>query len=575
MGYIRPYRWLFISCLVLTLLQSILGPMKPLLMQRILDGPVANGDLSLLHQGIWLLLAATLLHVFSMYLQIQLTNLLGQRIINDLRQQVFRHLVGLKSQYFDKTPVGALQTRAISDTQTLSTVFSSTFVTIVGEIMQLGVIVGIMFYYNWRLTLVVLSVMPLIILSTWLFKRFVEGAFRRVRKYVSLLNSFTQEHITGMTVTQLYNRQEREREAFDELNTLHRKAHLDTVLAYSIFFPVVEILTALGTALLVWYGMGAAMEGFTSFGELTAFIMFINMFFRPIRQLADQFNTLQMGVVSAERVFTVLDTEEHIANAPKPGVDAQRIWTDPHIVFKDVHFAYNTDEPVLRGVSFEVKPGSVTAIVGATGSGKSTAIGLLMRLYERNSGEIRVAGEDVRDYDLYALRRSMGLVLQDVFLFSDSLFENIRLHNPQITRAQIMDAVARAGADRFIERLPGGLDYRVGERGSNLSTGQRQLISCLRVMVHNPAILLLDEATANIDSELEHLIQQALNTLLQNRTSLVVAHRLSTIQHADQILTMRKGEIIERGTHAELLKQDGYYRKLFLLQHGTALPAGA
>lgn len=573
MRYIRPYKWLFAGALLLTLLLSVVAPAKPLVMQRILDGPVADGNLPLLYRGVWLLLALTLLHVITMYLQIQLTNLLGQRIINDLRQQVFRHLVGLRSQYFDRTPIGALQTRAISDTQTLSSVFSSTFVTIVGELLQLAVIVGIMLYYNWRLTLVIMVVMPLIILSTWVFKRFVEGAFRRVRKYVSLLNSFTQEHITGLTVTQLFHRQKQEREAFDALNRQHLRAHLDTVLAYSIFFPVVEILTALGLALLVWYGMGAALAGTTTFGELTAFLLFINMFFRPIRQLADQFNTLQMGVVSAERVFAVLDTREHISDTPQAGLSGEAIRSHPHIVFEDVHFGYKPEEPVLQGVSFEVQPGSVTAIVGATGSGKSTAIGLLLRLYEHQQGSIRVGGHPVQDYPLAALRGQMGLVLQDVFLFSDSLFENIRLHKPQVTREQVRDAISQVGADRFVDRLPGGLDYKVGERGSSLSTGQRQLISCLRVLVHDPAILLLDEATANIDSELEHLIQQALSTLLHNRTSLVVAHRLSTIQHADQILTMRRGQIIERGTHQELLQQDGYYRKLFLLQHGQPLTA--
>jgi ATP-binding cassette subfamily B protein len=315
------------------------------------------------------------------------------------------------------------------------------------------------------------------------------------------------------------------------------------------------------------------LVGTTTFGELTAFLLFINMFFRPIRQLADQFNTLQMGVVSAERVFAVLDTREHISDTPKVGLTGAVIRSYPHIVFEDVHFGYKPEEPVLQGVSFEVQPGSVTAIVGATGSGKSTAIGLLLRLYEHQQGSIRVGGHPVQDYPLADLRGQMGLVLQDVFLFSDSLFENIRLHKPQVTREQVRDAISQVGADRFVDRLPGGLDYKVGERGSSLSTGQRQLISCLRVLVHNPAILLLDEATANIDSELEHLIQQALTTLLHNRTSLVVAHRLSTIQHADQILTMRRGQIIERGTHQALLQQDGYYRKLFLLQHGQPLTA--
>ncbi|MCE3006774.1 MAG: ABC transporter ATP-binding protein/permease [Bacteroidetes bacterium] len=567
LAFLRPYRGLFVVGLLLTIAMSVVGPLRPLVMQRVLDGPIAAGDSQGLLQGGLLLLALTLLNSVFNYFQINLTSLLGQNIINDMRQQVFSHLLSLRTQYFDRMAIGALQTRAINDIQTLNTVFSTTLVTILGELLQLAFILGIMFWMSWSLTLVILCLMPLIILGTWLFKRFVEPAFRRVRHHVSELNAFTQEHITGMLVTQLFHRQQEESRRFDELNRQHRRAHLDTVLAYSIFFPVIEILTALGLALLVWYGSRSSLQGDTTLGELTAFIMFINMFFRPIRQIADQFNTLQLGIVSAERVFKVLDTTEFIENNP-PTADSDRIYADPSIRFEQVHFSYLPDEPILRGIDFEVAAGTTTALVGATGSGKSTIINILMRLYEPQKGCIYVAGQDVRAYDLFALRRSMGLVLQDVFLFSGSVYENITLHNTAITRERVLQAVDEVQARAFIERLPGGLDHRVGERGVNLSTGQRQLLSFIRVLVHNPAILLLDEATSNIDTELEGILQAALQRVMQHRTSIVVAHRLSTIQHADQILAMRKGEVIERGTHQSLLQQGGYYKKLFDLQYG-------
>lgn len=568
LGFVRPYRGLFAWGLLITVLMSVVGPARPWIMMKIIDGPVAEGNFDELYVGIVLLLGLTLVNGLLNYWQISVTNLLGQNIITDMRQRVFTHLLCLRTQYFDRMAIGALQTRAINDTQTLNTVFSTTIVTILGEVLQLAVILGIMFWISWQLTLVVLCVMPLIILSTSIFKRFVEPAFKGVRKYVSELNAFTQEHVVGMLVTQLYHRRREEAQAYDDLNRKHTKAHLDTVLGYSIYFPVVEVLSALGLSLLIWYGSYSTLSGFTTLGTLVAFTQYIQMFFRPIRQIADQFNTLQLGVVSAERIFKVLDVQEFIPNTDEP-VPAEDIRRDPSIHFDHVRFGYHTAEPVLRDVSFEVPAGTTTAVVGATGSGKSTLIQVLMRMYDIEEGNIRIGGHDIRQYDQYALRGSMGLVLQDVFLFSGTIYDNITLFNSHISRSQVLDAVASIGADEILARLPGGLDYAVGERGGNLSTGQRQLISFIRVLVHNPAILLLDEATANIDTEMESLLQEALHKVLQHRTSIVVAHRLSTIQGAHQILAMRKGEIVERGTHRELLQQGGYYKKLYDLQYSV------
>lgn len=565
---LRPYRAAFVAALLLTLLLAALNPARPYAIQYALDQPLAQGDLDSFRWWMIALVASVLLQAVVQYYQTWLTSWLGQSVMNDLRRQVFARILSQRLRYFDQNPIGTLQTRTISDIQTLNAVFSEGFVTIAGELLQLVTILGIMLYIDWRLTLVTLTVIPILLLATWVFQMRVKAAFERVRKYVARLNAFLQEHITGMLITQIFSREREEAQRFKALNKEHLSAHLDTVRYYSIFFPVVEIISALALALLVWYGASGALDGAISFGTLVAFLLYIQMFFRPIRLLADQFNTLQLGIVSAERVFRVLDTDERIADRPD-GLSGAELHGQPvPIAFENVHFSYDGSTPVLRGVSFEVPPGTTTAIVGHTGAGKSSIVNVLMRMYEIQQGRVIVGGHDARDYRLDELRAAMGLVPQDVFLFSGTIRENITLFNPDIPLERLRAAARAVGALEFIERLPGGFDYRVGERGATLSTGQRQLISFVRVLVYQPGVLLLDEATANIDTETEALIQQAIEKVQRNRTAIVIAHRLSTIQRADQILVMHKGEIAERGTHQQLLAQGGLYKKLYLLQYG-------
>lgn len=570
---VGPYRRIFWVAVVLTFIGSLLNPIRPFLFQYTIDHPIAEGNIASVRNWILFITGTVLLQALLQYYQTWTTNWLGQSIMNDLRKQVFTKILSQRIQYFDKNPIGTLQTRTISDIQTLNTVFSEGFVTMIGELLQLIGIVGIMVWIDWRLTLVGLSILPLMFLSTIIFQRSVRKAFDSVRKYVAALNAFLQEHISGMLVTQIFNREEEESNRFKEINKKHLKAHLDTVLYYSIFFPVVEIIAALALALIVWYGAGSVMQGQITFGVLFSFLLYIQMFFRPIRLLADQFNTLQLGIVSAERIFKVLDTEEYIPeNANAKGMEVMKD-NPATIAFENVQFAYNANEPVLRGISFDVPAGTTTAIVGATGAGKSSIINCLLRYYEIQEGAIRVAGEDIRNWQQEALRQYMGLVMQDVFLFGGTIAENITLFNNDIPFARVQEAAQRVGAHDFIMQLPGGYNYRVGERGATLSTGQRQLLSFIRVLVYDPKILLLDEATANIDTETEELIQQAISTVLAGRTSIIIAHRLSTIQKADQILVMHRGEIVERGNHQLLLSQDGLYKKLYLMQYAGRQPA--
>ncbi len=565
---LRPYRGAFVAALLLTLLLAALNPARPYAIQYALDQPLAEGDLSTFRWWMIALVASVLLQAVVQYYQTWLTSWLGQTVMNDLRRQVFARILSQRLRYFDQNPIGTLQTRTISDIQTLNAVFSEGFVTIAGELLQLVTILGIMLYIDWRLTLVTLTVIPVLLIATWVFQVRVKAAFERVRKYVARLNAFLQEHITGMLITQIFSREREEAQRFKALNKEHLSAHLDTVRYYSIFFPVVEIISALALALLVWYGASGALDGTISFGTLVAFLLYIQMFFRPIRLLADQFNTLQLGIVSAERVFRVLDTDERIVSR-LDGLSGAELHGRPvPIAFENVHFSYDGSAPVLRGISFDVPPGTTTAIVGHTGAGKSSIVNVLMRMYEIQQGRVLVGGHDARDYRLDELRAAMGLVPQDVFLFSGTIRENITLFNPDIPLERLRAAARAVGALEFIERLPGGFDYRVGERGATLSTGQRQLISFVRVLVYQPGVLLLDEATANIDTETEALIQQAIEKVQRNRTAIVIAHRLSTIQRADQILVMHKGEIAERGTHQQLLAQGGLYKKLYLLQYG-------
>ncbi len=568
-GFVKPYSRLFWLGLGLTLIGSVLGPLRPYLFQYTIDGPIAKGDIGSLRYWIAIITISVFVQALFQFYQTWFTNQLGENVMNDMRKQIFSHILRQRVKYFDNNPIGTLQTRTISDIQTLHTVFSEGIVTIVGELLQLVGILALMLWIDWKLTLVVLSILPLILLSTWVFQMRVKVAFDRVRKYVAQLNAFMQEHITGMLVTQIFSREAEESKRFNAVNKQHMKAHLETVLYYSIFFPVIEIISALALALLVWYGAGSVLSGEITFGILVSFIMYIQMFFRPIRLLADQFNTLQMGIVSAERIFKVLDTDEAIKDANHP-VGPEVLQQNPaSIQFENVHFAYNADEPILKGITFEVPAGTTTAIVGATGAGKSSVINALLRFYEIDKGNIRIGSTELRSLRQADLRAATGLVMQDVFLFSGSILENITLFNATIPFSRVQSAAERVGAHRFIEQLPGGYQYKVGERGATLSTGQRQLLSFVRVLVYDPRILVLDEATANIDTETEELIQEAIAAVMHGRTALIIAHRLSTIQKADQILVMHRGEIVERGNHQALLAQNGFYKKLYLMQYAA------
>jgi ATP-binding cassette subfamily B multidrug efflux pump len=567
--YVRPYRKLFVVALALTILQAILSPVRPILFQYLLDNQVPQGDIPGLRNLIMLITVLVLVQAFVMYGNTYLTNWLGQSIIRDIRIQVFDHILKLKLKYFDKTPIGRLQTRTINDVETLNDVFTSGLVRIMGELLQLAAILAAMFYVSWKLTLAVLTTLPLLIFATYIFKNKVKVAFQKVRNAVSEMNSFLQEHITGMQIIHIFNREKVEMERFIKINKEQRKAHLNTVLYYSIFYPVIEIISALTLGILVWYGAGKVVGAELRFGELVAFIMFNTMFFRPIRMLADQFNILQMGMVSAERIFKVLDTEDMIADDGE--IEQIKIEAPANLIeFQHVTFAYNEPEWVLKDINFKVKNGEKVALVGATGSGKSTIINLINRFYEIQKGKILINGKDIKSYDLNYLRKLTGIVLQEVFLFSGSIYDNITLNNPDISLERVIEAAKRVGAHHFISRLPKGYDYEVQERGSTLSLGQRQLIAFARVLIYDPQILILDEATANIDTESEEIIQMAIDQVMSGRTSIIIAHRLSTIQKADNILVLHKGELMESGNHQELLRQEGLYYQLHQMQFVVA-----
>lgn len=561
-GYSAPYRRTFNLAIITTLITTAIAPVRPYLTQYTFDHYVAKGNMQmLLYMTIALILLLLLEGVFE-FIDTYLTNSLGQGIINDLRVQLYNHILHLRVKYYDTTPIGTLVTRAVSDIESIANIFSEGIIVIIADLLKITVIFFVMLFTNYKLTFISLIPIPFLFVATYFFNRSVQSSFQDVRTQIARLNTFVQEHITGMLVVQIFNREKAEMKKFEKINEEHRDANIRSVLAYSIFFPVVEVLSSISLGLLIWWGGRQALEDITTMGELIAFVFYLNMLFRPIRQLADRFNTLQMGMVSSERVFKVLDTHEFIEN--KGVLDATQIKGD--IEFKEVWFAYNKENWVLKNVSFNVKQGQTIALVGATGAGKSSIINLLNRLYEYNKGEITIDGKPLRDYELSSLRKNIGVVLQDVFLFSDSLINNISLHNPEITREQIVEAAKMVGAHQFIEKLPGGYDHNTMERGAMLSVGQRQLISFIRAYVYDPKILVLDEATSSIDTESEKLIQNAIDILTKNRTSIIIAHRLATIQKADKIIVIDKGEIKEMGNHQELLRLNGHYKRLFELQ---------
>ncbi|WP_447770232.1 ABC transporter ATP-binding protein [Sphingobacterium faecium] len=564
--YMKPYGGVFWISVVLTILLAAVAPALPMLIQYTLDKYILQFNTAGLSLMFILMIVLLIVQTLVRYYHTLMTNTLGQSVIRDIRIEVFNHITKLRLKYFDQTPLGKLITRTISDLETISNIFSEGLIQIIGDLLQLIVILGVMFYTDWKLTLIVLVPMPLMVAATYIFKEAMKSAFQDVRKWVSNLNTFLQEHISGMGIIKYFAREEQEMDKFKEINGHHRNAHIRANWYFSIFFPVLEIIMAISLGLLVWFGAKQILGDVISPGVVVAFIMYINMIFRPIRELIDKFNTLQMGMVSAERIFEVLDTDEHTPNSGT--LEPNHIRGE--IEFKNVWFAYNDENWVLRDVSFKVAPGETLALVGATGAGKSSTINILSRFYEINKGQILLDGVDIREYELNFLRKTIATVLQDVFLFSDSILHNIDLHDEHITRESIIAAAKQVGAHDFIMRLPGGYDYQVQERGATLSSGQAQLISFIRALVHDPRILVLDEATSSVDTETEELIQHAIDNLMVGRTAIVIAHRLSTIQRANKIIVLEKGEIMEVGTHHELLNIDGYYKKLYDLQFHSA-----
>jgi len=577
MRYVRPYRKTFVIAAFLTIFLAANALVQPVLMQLTLDKYILGGDYNGLLLMIGLMLAQLGIQTAAQYYQTFLTNSLGQSVIRDLRIDIFNHILSLRLKYFDRTPIGILITRTVSDLETIADIFSEGLISIVGDfLLVIGIIIAMMLR-DWKLALITLTPMPLLILSTYVFKEAIKSAFQEVRTQVAQLNAFLAEHITGISVIQYFAREEQEMGKFRNVNLKYRDANIRSNWYYSIFYPVIEVLFAVCISLLVWYGcqrilndqqIGAisARHQITP-GVILEFIVLLNLLFRPIRQLADKFNTLQMGMVGADRIFKVLDTDEVAINKGT----SRPAQLHGEISFKNVWFAYNDENWVLKNISFHVKPGETLALVGATGAGKSSTINILNRFYEIGKGQAEVDGIDIQDYDMSYLRSRIATVIQDVFLFTDTIANNISLNNPAITREQIITAAKEVGAHEFIERLPEGYDYNVMERGSTLSAGQAQLISFIRALVYNPAILVLDEATSSVDTETELLIQHAIDRLMEGRTAIVIAHRLSTIQKADKIIVLDHGEIKETGTHQELLKiEHGYYRKLYDLQFNSA-----
>lgn len=565
LDFVKPYRGKFYFLVFLTLVLGVLTPVRPLLIQYTLDHDVAHGDYQGLAQVMLLIFGLLVVQSVFQYVHTYLSGWIGQYVIRDIRVKLYKHLVGFRLKFFDRTPIGRLVTRTISDVEALADVFSEGLAALAGDLLQVVFILIFMFYTDWRLALVSLSTIPLMLLSTYIFKEKVKVTFNDVRNAVSNLNAFVQEHLTGINIVQIFGSEKREYEKFKEINKEHKAAHLKSVLYYSVYFPVAEIIAAMGVGLLVWYGAKGVISGDTgiTIGTLTAFIMYIQMFFRPIRMIADRYNTLQMGIVSSSRIMNLLDSNEHLVNDGTVQLATIR----GKVEFEHVWFAYNDAEYVLKDINIKINPGETVALVGATGAGKSSIINLLNRFYDINRGTIKVDGTDIAGIGLSSLRKGIGVVLQDVFLFSDTIRYNITLGAPEVTDDMIMQAADLVGARKFIERLPGGLDYNVMERGATLSVGQRQLLSFIRAMVYDPRILVLDEATSSVDDETEGMIKEAIEKMMSNRTAIVIAHRLSTIQKANKIIVLDKGEIKEAGRHEALLALDGYYAYLHRMQY--------
>lgn len=558
LGYTRPYRKTLVLVITLSVILAALSPLRPWIIQQSVDKYISGKDwtgllwISVVH------LAALLLESGLRFWFMYRAAWLGQRVVTDLRESVFKKLLFQNLGYYDRTPIGTLTTRTINDLESVNDVFSEGMLSIIADVLVIVFIIAAMLFTNWKLTVVCLVPFPILIWATYWFKNSVNASFQRVRNAVASLNAFVQERLVGMHLVQAFAAEEREFGKFNAINTEHRAANIKAIFAYSVFFPVVEIILAASTGLLVWYGAVQIMGAEASAGVIIAFVIYLNNLFRPLRQLADKFNVLQMGLIAGERVFKVLDSDEQLQN--NGTVEAQTLKGD--VRFEDVQFSYDGETPVLRGISFHLPPGDTLAVVGPTGAGKTSLVSLLGRLYEIQGGKILLDGRDLHDYDVYSLRRKIGVVLQDVFLFSGSILENISLRDPTISKNQVIEVCRLLGLHEHIMRLPGGYDFPVLERGGTLSQGQRQLVSFARALLYDPAILILDEATASVDSESEILIQKAIDTLIADRTSIVIAHRLSTIRKAEKILVLKAGKIAEEGNHESLSQQGGIYAQM-------------
>ena len=570
MSFAKRYKLNFFIATLSTILLAVVSLLNPYLIKDTVDQYITEKDSQGLMYNIMLMFGVVLLETLLRFTYIYFANWVGQHIIRDIRAKIFRHILQFKMSYFDTNAVGKLVTRVVSDIETIAAFFSTGVFTIISDILQMFAIASLMFYFNWKLAFIALSVLPILIYATRVFQQAIKATFQEVRNQVANLNGFVQERVTGMKIVQLFNREKIEFKNFNEINNKHKEAYVKTIWYFSIFFPIAEILSSIGIGLIVWFGskqiIGGAVPGP---GTVMAFVQMANMLFRPLRQIADKFNQLQMGIVSGERVFKVIDTQSSIVKNGTIEVEKLK----GNINFKDVKFSYIKDEEVLKGISLDVKSGQTIAIVGATGAGKSTIINLINRFYDIESGTICVDGISIQEYSLESLRKQIAVVLQDVFLFSDSIFNNITLKNENISLEEVKKAAKQIGVHDFIMTLPGNYQYNVKERGAMLSSGQRQLIAFLRAYVSQPSILILDEATSSVDSYAEKMIQYATETITKGRTSIVIAHRLATIKQADKIIVMDQGLIVEEGTHNQLLeKEKGYYKNLYDKQFGLEKP---
>ncbi|QDW22703.1 ABC transporter ATP-binding protein [Flavobacterium sp. KBS0721] len=567
--YTKPYKWRYYGVIIFAVSLSIFAALRPYLLKQTVDGYIKTHDKEGLLMYIVLMGVVLLMEVFSQFYFVYWANWLGQDIVKDIRTKLFKHILSFRMKYFDLVPVGQLVTRSVSDIESIARIFSQGLFMIISDLMKMLVVLIFMFYMNWKLTWIVVVAMPILVFITRIFQRKMQVAFEEVRTQIANMNSFVQERVTGMKIVQLFNREKIEADNFKVINDKHRVAWIKTILYNSIFFPIADIISSITLGLVVVYGGFKILNGdhFTTFGDLFSYTMFIGMLFNPLRQIADKFNEMQLGMIAANRVFDIIDTQDHIQDT---GTLEAPVF-EGSIEFKDVRFSYIPEEEVIKGIDLSVASGQTVAIVGSTGAGKSTIINLLNRFYEINSGTIFIDGHNIENYTLASLRKQIAVVLQDVFLFADTIYNNITLHNPEITRDKVLDAAKKIGVHDFIMSLPDNYDFDVKERGVMLSSGQRQLIAFLRSYVSNPSILILDEATSSIDTYSEELIQRATETITKGRTSIIIAHRLATIVNADKIVVMDKGLIVEQGTHQELLnKVDGYYKNLYDSQFSVA-----